>query len=67
MGLYADRKDLLDQGFELPPMISFNVFWLKWLRYVNDKTSKAIIREFYDDYLTSTYQSVEEYFKAIEE
>ena len=66
MGIHADRKDLEKDGYKLPPMIAFSVFTELWKRHVNKETAIGIIREFWEDYLTSTCKNYTEYFKQIE-
>lgn len=64
MSVFKERKLLIQDGEKLTDYVPFEVFKKKWYKLLSKETPDIIIREFWEDYLTSSAQDLEDYLKT---
>lgn len=64
MGIYKERQLLEGEGYILTEKIPFEKFKEKWTEEINDQTHEAIIKDFWEDYMTCLYQTIDYYLKV---
>jgi len=57
-----ERAELISAGFKVPTYLPFSDFKTQWYSISGHEISDAILKEFWEDYLTSNCSTVEEYY-----
>jgi len=57
-----ERAELISAGYKVPTYLPFSEFKTQWYATTGHEVMDSILKEFWEDFLTSNCTTVEEYY-----